>query len=244
MSDILLRRRAAEPELMDDYASSGGEALREAHRHLRRLNLLFAASGPIVFGVERLWRKAGCPDRLSVLDIGCGQGDVNGALLRWAERRGVVLQLTLADITEEACAEARALYQEEPRVKVERLDLFELPDHYADITVASQVLHHFEEDQAVQALNAMARSARMGCVVGDIHRHPAAWAAVWLAARMVSRNRYIRHDGPLSVAKGFRASDWRCFRNRLQAVDPAYHLEFVWRPLFRYCCLVYRADGG
>ncbi|WP_127534514.1 methyltransferase domain-containing protein [Paenibacillus kobensis] len=228
---------------MDDYAS-GGDALREAHRHLHRLNRLFAASGPIVYGVDRLWRDAGRPHRLSVLDIGCGQGDVNGALLRWAEREGVVLRLTLADITEEACAEARALFRDEPRVTVERLDLFELPHQYADITVASQVLHHFDEEQAVQAVAAMTRSARVGCVIGDIHRHPVAWAAVWLAARLLSRNRYIRHDGPLSVAKGFRAADWRRIRDRLQAVDPHMRLEHSWRPLFRYCCRVTRAGNG
>jgi 2-polyprenyl-3-methyl-5-hydroxy-6-metoxy-1,4-benzoquinol methylase len=234
MADVQLRHRTLRPELMDDHGA-GGDALREAHRHLQRLNGIFGASGPVLYAVKRLWQEAGQPRQLSVLDIGCGAGDINRALLRWAEQEDIELQLTLADLTEEACAEARALYQDEPRVKVRQLNLFALQPGEADIVAASQLLHHFDEEQVVEAVKAMTRGARIGCAIGDIHRHPVAWAAVWLVTRLVSRNRYIRHDGPLSVAKGFRAADWRRIQDRL---EDGVKLAYSWRPLFRYACWV------
>ncbi|EFM10838.1 Methyltransferase type 12 [Paenibacillus curdlanolyticus YK9] len=235
MANLQLRGRAKLPELMDDYAD-GGEPLRQALQHLGRLNRLFAAAGPVLYGVKRLWKEAGRPRRLAIVDIGCGAGDVNRALLRWAKREGVALELTLTDITAEACAEARELFRDEPRVSVEQLDLFQLPAGAADIVVASQVLHHFDEGDVEKAFAAMLHGARLGVAVGDIHRHPIAWAAVWLAARLVSRNRYIRHDGPLSVAKGFRAADWRRLQAAMKRAYPDAQLAYAWRPLFRYAC--------
>ncbi|MBD3922118.1 methyltransferase domain-containing protein [Paenibacillus sp. PR3] len=234
MADLQLRHRALRPELMDDHGT-GGDSLREAHRHLQRLNQIFGAAGPVLYAVRQLWQEAGRPRQLSVLDIGCGAGDINRSLLRWAEQEGIELLLTLGDLTEEACAEARALYQDEPRVTVRQLDLFKLQPGEADIVAASQLLHHFDEEQVVEAVEAMVRGSRIGCAIGDIHRHPIAWAAVWLVTRTVSRNRYIRHDGPLSVAKGFRAADWRRVRERLA---DGGQLAYSWRPLFRYACWV------
>lgn len=246
MADLQLRGRAKLPELMDVY-EDGGEPLSEALQHLGRLNRLFAAAGPVLYGIKRLWREAGRPRKLAILDIGSGAGDVNWALLRWAKREGIALELTLADITAEACAEARELFRDEPCVKVAQLDIFQLPVGAADIVTASQVLHHFDEGDEEKAIAAMLHGARLGVAVGDIHRHPIAWAAVWLAARLVSRNRYIRHDGPLSVAKGFRAADWRRIQASMRSTHPDVQLAYAWRPLFRYACWAkhpQRAKGG
>lgn len=230
--------RAKAPELMDDLAQGGAE-LREALRHLRRLNRLFAASGRTLYGVARLWEQAGRPRRLTVLDIGAGAGDVNAALLRWADARGIAIGITLVDRTEEACAEARALYAGEPRVTVKRRDLFALEAGTADIVTASQFVHHFEDGELPNVARAMLRASKLGIVIQDIHRHWLAWTAVWLAARLVSGNRYVVNDGPLSVAKGFRAADWERLRERLDQSGFAYS----WRPLFRYVVTVPKSDA-
>ncbi|MDG0793757.1 methyltransferase domain-containing protein [Cohnella ginsengisoli] len=230
--------RAKAPELMDDLAQ-GGADLREALRHLRRLNRLFAASGRTLYGVARLWEQAGRPKRLTVLDVGAGAGDVNAALLRWADARGVAIGITLVDRTEEACAEARAFYAGEPRITVMRRDLFALEEAAADIVTASQFVHHFGEEELPGVARAMLRASKWGIVIQDIHRHWLAWTAVWLAARLVSGNRYVVNDGPLSVAKGFRAADWE--RLRVQLDESGF--SYSWRPLFRYVVTVPKADG-
>ncbi|AIQ47273.1 stilbene synthase [Paenibacillus sp. FSL R7-0273] len=225
--------RAKEDELMDDF-SMGGEELSEALKHLRRLNRIFAAPGPTRDGVEQLWQAIGQPRKLSILDVGAGSGDVNVKLLEWADRRGIELAITLVDMTEEACAEARRLFRHEPRVSVMRADLQELADASADIVTGSQFVHHFDGQQLVDMVAHMRRASRYGVVINDIHRHPVSYTAVWLTTRMISRNRYIRHDGPLSVAKGFTDKDWQELKHKLQAEAMTY----TWKPLFRYSVVI------
>ncbi len=140
------------------------------------------------------------------------------------------MTITIADLTEEACEEARLLFQKEKRVRVIRCDLFELPEGCADLVTATQFIHHFSDEELPRAVRAMLHASRMGIVINDIHRHWIAWMAVWIAAHSISPNRYIRHDGPLSVAKGFTSSDWEELRGKFDDCE----LFYWWRPLFRY----------
>ena len=237
---LMLRKldhRALELELMDDF-SNGGEELREALRHIRRLNRVFHAAGPTVFGVRQLWSQAGKPRQLSILDIGAGSGDVNLSLLRWADQQGIDMKITIVDITEEACEEARLYFRKEPRVQISRKDLFELDEDCADIVTGTQFVHHFPETELPTVVNRMLQASTIGVVINDIHRHWFAWSAVWLMTRMISRNRYVMNDGPLSVAKGFRADDW----NKLEKSLNTGRMLYKWRPLFRYVCIIWRND--
>ncbi|MCY9695322.1 methyltransferase domain-containing protein [Paenibacillus alginolyticus] len=231
------KHRAKALELMDDH-TTGGLELREALRHLQILNRIFGAAGPTLYGLQRLWMEADKPRRLSVLDIGSGSGDVNRHILRWADENRIDLKITLVDITEEACEEARLLFRNEPRVDVIRNDLFELPEGCADVITGTQFVHHFNTDELPNVINCMLKASRLGVVINDIHRHWIPWAAVWLTARIVSSNRYIVNDGPLSVAKGFRSEDWNNLRNALSAAKMFYS----WRPLFRYVIVVWKSN--
>lgn len=218
---------------MDD-TSQGGPKLREALAHLRRLNWLFGAASPTLYGVKQIWRWLGCPKSLSVLDVGAGSGDINGKLLKWADREGVRLHITLVDLTKEAVKEAGLYYWNESRVRVCQGDLFELEGESVDVVTGTQFLHHFSGEELEAAIRRMLDVSRFGVVINDIHRHWLAWIAVWLATRLLSRNPYIRHDGPLSVAKGFRSEEWRALAKNMGLTG----FNYSWRPLFRYAVTI------
>ncbi|SMF71705.1 Methylase involved in ubiquinone/menaquinone biosynthesis [Paenibacillus uliginis N3/975] len=228
-----LAKRAQEDELMDDF-STGGEELIEALKHLRRLNKIFAAPGPTRYGIEKLWNDIGRPESLTILDVGAGSGDVNRKLLQWADDKGIHLNITLVDLTEEACEEARSLFQNEPRIQVKQADVRQMPEAFADIVTGSQFVHHFDGEELIDIVSHMLKASRYGVVINDIHRHVVSYTAVWITTRIISRNRYIRHDGPLSVAKGFTGADWKDLKRKLNHDSMTY----VWKPLFRYAVVI------
>ena len=224
-----LRQRATASELMDDR-TIGGTELHETLRELRVINRVLGAAAPTVEGVAQLWRAAGRPADVTLLDIGAGSGDCSAALLRWAAQQQVRLQITLVDIHPETCAAAAAAHRDDPCVTVVCSDLLALALQPVDIVTAALFTHHFAAEQLPAVYRAMARAARLGVVVNDLHRHPLAWAGIWLATRIFSRNRLIRNDAPLSVWRGFRADDLRALRGAAGLGE----LQFGWRPLFRY----------
>lgn len=221
--------RAAEPERMDDR-SIGGAELEEALRQLSWINRLLGAAWVTLEGVVELWRGAGRPRQLHLLDVGAGAGDINRALLRWARRAGVDLRITLVDIHPETCRHAARQFRDEQRITVEQGDLFRLGARRADIVTASLVLHHVASSELETALLSLRQAAGLGVVINDLHRHPLAVAVIAAATRLLSRNPMIRHDAPLSVRRGFRAAEFAALRQRpgLEA------LRCRWRPLFRY----------
>jgi 2-polyprenyl-3-methyl-5-hydroxy-6-metoxy-1,4-benzoquinol methylase len=228
-----LSHRAEARELMDD-PTIGGHDLAESLVQLRRINWALGAAFPTLEGVEQLWRQVGRPAHLTLLDVGAGSGDGNRLLLRWASLRRVHLRITLLDLHAETCALAADYYRDEPRVRVQQGDLHHLPPRSADIVTAALVLHHIPAPQLPEMLRTLARAARLGVVINDLHRHTLAWLGIRLLTRLFSRNRLIRHDAPLSVQRGFRPADFE----RLRALPDLRGLRYRWRPLFRYLITV------
>ena len=214
---------------MDDR-SIGGDELAEALRQLRVINQVLGSAWPTLEGVLRLWRAAGRPGRLSILDIGAGSGDINRMLLAWAARQRIAIRITLVDIHPETCAAATAYYRHEPRVQVVCSDVMRLGVRAADVVTAALFAHHFSSEQLPDLFVALARAARIGVVVNDLHRHGLAWAGIWAATRALSHNPMIRNDAPLSVQRGFRAAELE----QLRAAPGLSRLTYTWRPFFRY----------
>jgi hypothetical protein len=44
--------------------------------------------------------------------------------------------------------------------------------------------------------------------VNDLHRHPVAYGAIWILARLFSNSVMVKHDGPVSVQRAFRPTDF------------------------------------
>lgn len=233
------RTRSEQTERMDDLAI-GGRELAEALVQLRWINRALGAAWPTLEGVVGFWRQAGRPTSLTLVDVGAGSGDLNRLLLRWADWQGVSLQITLVDHHPETCTHAAELHKHEPRVAVEQGDLFQLAPGCADLVTASLLLHHVATADLPDALLAMRQAARLGVVINDLHRHPAAEWLIGAATRLLSRNAMIRSDAPLSVRRGFRRSEWDLLRLHPGLEGLRYH----WRPFFRYLVTLPGSAGG
>jgi ubiquinone/menaquinone biosynthesis C-methylase UbiE len=92
-----------------------------------------------------------------------------------------------------------------PEIRLRDGDALALPypDRSVDVAIASQLLHHMEGEAVVPLLRELRRVARHAVLVGDLRRGVWPFAATWTILHLVSRSPVIRHDGPVSIRRGF-----------------------------------------
>jgi 2-polyprenyl-3-methyl-5-hydroxy-6-metoxy-1,4-benzoquinol methylase len=69
--------------------------------------------------------------------------------------------------------------------------------------MCSQVLHHFPEPQALELICEMNRVARARVVISDLRRSWIAVGGLWMASFLLGFHYVSRHDGVVSVMRGF-----------------------------------------
>jgi hypothetical protein len=116
--------------------------------------------------------------------------------------------VTVMDRDARTAAEAARRLASTPGTDARQGDLFDVPPRSFDVVHSSLFLHHFDGEDAVRALRRMSEIARVGVVVNDLRRAALPWFLIrWITAAF-SRNRLVRFDGPVSVARAFSADDW------------------------------------
>ncbi|HTI67966.1 MAG TPA: methyltransferase domain-containing protein [Caulobacteraceae bacterium] len=225
-------RRSAEAELMD-ADDTPYETFRGCLRDLAQVNVVTLAHGPTLAFLERL-RKAGRLDLgrpVGIVDAGAGYGDMLRAVGRWAARRNVPVRLTGVDLNPWS---AKAAAEIDPASPIRWLtgDVFAY-DEPCDLVVSSLFTHHLTDDQLVRFLTWMERTAAVGWFVNDLHRHPFPFYGFRLLAAAMRWHPFVRHDGPVSIARAFSAADWRSLIDRA-GLSPA-GVKVRWRFPFRLC---------
>jgi ubiquinone/menaquinone biosynthesis C-methylase UbiE len=146
------------------------------------------------------------PRQATLLDVGTGLGDIPCQARKVARKHGIELTTVGLDSAIEltqACRGSLTL--------TVCADALRLPfaNRSIDVVMCSQVLHHFAGEDAFTLLREMNRVARVRVVVSDIHRSWIAAAGLWLASFALRFHAVSRHDGVVSVMRGFTAEELR-----------------------------------
>jgi SAM-dependent methyltransferase len=172
---------------------------------IARANRLFGGRGAVVHGVARLLDGAsnggsGGHGEITLLDVGAGMGDIAKHL----ERRGSNGSPPIRAVALDWHSEAASLCRSTGLTALQG-DASSLPfaDRSVDIVVASQLLHHFNRPAAVGLVRELDRVARLGVVIADIRRTRLAAAGIWLGAVLLRFHPVSRHDGVVSVQRGY-----------------------------------------
>jgi SAM-dependent methyltransferase len=226
-----LAQRSRAPELMEIETADFAEIDRTL-RELSTINRLTLAYRPTLRWLDRVAARAGGAP-LSILDVACGHGDMLRRVWRWAERRGLEVRLTGIDIDPLAVRSASAATPAGVPIRYEVADVFALPDEPAhDVIMSSLFAHHLFDQKLVAFVAWMERSARRSWVVNDLHRHPIPYHFVRHWVRLAGFGRFVVHDAPVSVARGFTRGEWLGVL-AAAGVDPA-QVEISWCMPFRY----------
>lgn len=223
-------------EWMDD-PSVKGEDLYRALRNLHWINRLLGGHRATFSVLRPLLRRR---PSLEILDVGTGLGDHLVPLVTAADRHQTRVLATGIDLNPRTVGYGRAWLDRtlplslRSRVQLRIADALHLPyeDDSFDVVHAALFLHHFHGSEAVQLLREMSRVSRLGIIVNDLHRHPLAYAGIWLLTRLLPVSPMVRQDGPLSVRRAFRRSELTALFQTAGLRRP----RICWHWPFRWTC--------
>ena len=167
----------------------------------------------------------------SVLDVGAGSGELLRVAATWARQTGRNLRAVGLELNERS---ASAILEDScgfPEISSVRGDALKLPfaDADFDYVICSLFTHHFVEDQIIRIFREMNRVARRRIIVIDLHRHPIAYFFYTTIAKLVLKNRLIRHDGALSILRSFKADELFELAKRAGLRDASVERHFPFR---------------
>jgi ubiquinone/menaquinone biosynthesis C-methylase UbiE len=145
----------------------------------------------------------------SVLDVGCGSGELLRIIAEFAEKGGRKASLTGIDLNPISSATTHSESQQFPEIASVQGDAFQLPfaDDAFDYAISSLFFHHLTDEQIPDVLREMSRVARRGILVIDLHRDPVAYVGYKILCTVFRISPLVRHDGSLSIKKGFKSAE-------------------------------------
>jgi 2-polyprenyl-3-methyl-5-hydroxy-6-metoxy-1,4-benzoquinol methylase len=240
MLQSLTNRRAVTGEIMDSPGIDPA-AHRQALQGLQRINLASGTVQSMSAPIIQLTQRAGL-NRLSLLDVACGGGDVPIGVAAEVQRRGVSVDLTLLDCSATALSHAsQAAAAANVACRVLQADaLAGLECGEFDVITNSLFLHHVPEpDQVVGLLRTMSQLARRMVVISDLRRSRLGWLVAWTACRALSESRIVHHDGPVSVRAAWTLREFRGFAARAGMTNARIEYCWPWRMQ-----LIWEPSGG
>ena len=222
MSAWVSGRRGEEAvELLDDGHGSEEEIIECYHE----LGLVNRWLGGFRATFEPLDRWTGRAGPATILDVAGGDGDYAEQFLDWAGSRGTRSRVYMLDyhpITVRLARDRRL----DGLLSI-RGDALTLPfqDRSFDLVHSAAFFHHLSTARACDLLAEMCRVSRRLVIVNDLVRSRLAQASIWALTRGFSRNRLIRHDGPLSVSKSFVPRELEAIA---RAMEQRGHCDLRW----------------
>jgi SAM-dependent methyltransferase len=205
-----------------------------SHRDIERSNVLFGGRRAAMRVLRPLFDELSRESRgASLLDVGTGLADLPWRAREIARRRGVRLYTIGLDGVPSLVRAAS--HRVNAAVCGDALTL-PIADRSVDIVLCSQLLHHFEHERALRLISELDRVARRRVLVSDLRRSWVAASGFWLASVLLRFHPITRHDGTISVMRGFTEGELGGMVVAATGVQPAirrrlgYRLTASWAP--------------
>jgi len=224
------RFRSEAPEIMDDF-SMEGEILRDALDKIAAINKLLGGNKVTLDAVRSLLRSQPAGAVISILDVGCGNGDMLRTLADFGRRHRLLFKLHGIDANAFTIRHAEQLSVSYPEISYSSKDIFDydLQDTY-DIILCTLTLHHFKDPQLLELVSFFKNQSRLGVVINDLHRSALAYYLFKLICALFRLNDMSREDGLVSILRGFKKQDLEAYSRALQLKN----FSIRWKWAFRY----------
>lgn len=215
--------RSSLPEKMDQPGVSAAET-QQALRELEVINKLLGGYHVILDALDQLeWDKT-----MTIIDVGCGGGDMLRAIADWAEKKQRTVRLIGVDMNPVMTDYAAALSKKYPNIIFKTINVFDdaLLNEKADVTMNSLFAHHFDNNELIRLIQRMKELSTHAIIINDLHRHPVAYYSIKLLTTLFSKTYLVKYDGPLSVARALKKKEWQGILSSAGITD--YKLRWMW----------------
>lgn len=223
--------RSQQVEIMDDLDFQG-EEMKNLLGDLKYVNKWLGGNTVTLDGIEKLLRGNSKKEPITILDIGCGDGQLLRNCAKYAENNGLKLKCIGLDFNKNILEYAENQSKDFPNIKFQKVDVFleeELIPN-CDIAVCTLFLHHFSDESIAELLKILLKKSNNGLVINDLQRSRIAFNLFKIVSNLFLKTDTAKHDGLVSIARGFKKDELEHISKKI----PNQKSEIHWRWAFRY----------
>ena len=223
--------RTTQSEIMDDFALDG-EILKEALNKIAKINQLLGGNKLTLQGVKNLIQHIDKKQKITIVDVGCGNGDLLRKLADFAKENEYNFDLIGIDANQFTINYAIDLSRNYVNINYNCQDIFNKSFHELkyDIVLCTLTLHHFNNLEIEKLLQIFHQNSRIGIVINDLQRSSISYRLFQLLCLVFNLNIMSQNDGLISILRGFKKQELIDISNKLKLQN--YSINWKWA--FRY----------
>lgn len=230
--------RTSEPEIMDDFDMKG-EILQEALDKISKINQLLGGNKLTLQGVQRLIQTINKNETITILDVGCGNGDMLRKLADFGKQNHYNFNLIGVDANEFTVNYAKKLSRNYSNISYRKENIFDKQfiDIKHDIVLCTLTLHHFSNSEIEKLLAVFHNNSKIGIIINDLHRSSISYRLFQLLCLVFNLNKMSKQDGLTSILRGFKKQELIDFSEKMKFIN--YSINWKWA--FRYQWIIKKA---
>lgn len=228
---INTKYRSDEPEIMDNFEMEG-EILRDALDKIAKINHLLGGNQLTLQGVKELIGKVPKTAEFTIVDVGCGNGDMLRIIADYGLKQKYNFRLIGIDANNFTISHATQLSENYSNISYRCADIFsqQFEELKYDIVLCTLTLHHFKDDEIIRLLTVFNTNSRIGIVINDLHRSALAYRLFQGLCFAFRLNTMTKEDGLVSILRGFKKEELVRFSKKIKFIN--YKIKWIWA--FRY----------
>ncbi len=226
---ITTKYRSSEKEIMDDFDMTG-ELLIKTLDQIAKINTLLGGNALTLDGVKKLIKQQSKDTIITIVDLGCGNGDMLRSIAKYGRKYNYNFQLIGIDANGCTLEYAKKLSEKYPEIQYVKQDIMsdEFRKSSYDIVLSTLFLHHFSDRDIETMLTMLEKQTKIGVIINDLHRHKLAYYLFKMITVFIS-NRMVKNDGLISILRGFKKHELSQFAAKLKGKS-----NITWKWAFRY----------
>ena len=226
-------------ESMDDF-SMDNDGLITALDDIARINQLLGGNSVTLDGVKILIKDLPKDKTITIMDFGCGSGDMLRMLSKYGIQNNLKFNLIGIDANEATIRHAEKCSADFENITylAEDIFMYDFSKYNIDIALITLTLHHFKNDEIIKIMKVIYTIVKKGIVVNDLQRSKIAYRLFQAMILIFRLEKMTANDGLISILRGFKREDLDKFSKDLALKK--YSIKWKWA--FRYQWIITKTN--